>query len=550
MALPDSKPGRSAFRHELRTPINHILGYCEMLLEEPQLPSGFQSGLEAIRAAGRQLMPLISRHFGDDRPEPAPTIEAAKAELRRPIGDILACAQTLGQTVQGGVDAAWRADLGRIERAAQTWLDLALANLAPPVGSPTQHSRNHDGAAPALAGKPDGPGGGSFHGGPVSGRILIADDDPANRDLLSRRLQRHGYQVSEADGGRAALERLRRERFDLLLLDVLMPDLDGREALEEIKADPALRDLPVIMLSALDQESDIARCIELGADDFVAKPFNPVFLRARIGACLEKKRLRDQERATHQALVASQRLLARELAEAGAYVQSLLPPPIEAGPVRADWAFRPSAQLGGDAFGYHWIDEDRFAIYLLDVCGHGVGAALLSVSALNVLRSGSLLRTHAEAPAGAVAELNRMFPMEAQNENYFTLWLGVFDRARRRLRCASAGHPPAALSRPDGGWIELRTSAPPVGAFPDARFAEAEAEVAPGAHLLVFSDGAYEFSDASGRSGSVSDFIAAMGVDNCRIATCPLRRLEKAAALRPDGVLDDDFSMVRFYFAE
>ena len=109
---------------------------------------------------------------------------------------------------------------------------------------------------------------------------------------------------------------LRASPFDLVLLDLIMPGLDGYQVLLKMKHDPAMREIPVIMLSALDQEGGIARCIELGAEDYIAKPFSPVFLRARIEASLEKKRLRDKERQTYEALVASEKRLAAELAEA------------------------------------------------------------------------------------------------------------------------------------------------------------------------------------------------------------------------------------------
>src|SRR5262249_55542072 len=147
--------------------------------------------------------------------------------------------------------------------------------------------------------------------------------------------------------------------------------------------------VPVIMISGLDQENGIARCLEAGAEDYLTKPFNSVFLKARIGACLEKKHWRDQGQATYQALLKSQQQLSSELAEAARYVKSLIPVPMD-GTIKADWRFIPSSELGGDAFGYDWVDPEHFAIFLLDVCSHGVGAALLSISVMNVLRSRNL----------------------------------------------------------------------------------------------------------------------------------------------------------------
>jgi two-component system, NtrC family, sensor kinase len=130
----------------------------------------------------------------------------------------------------------------------------------------------------------------------LTGRLLIVEDDAANRDLLRRRLERKGHRVCEAENGMEALRQLETGGFDLMLLDVIMPEMDGYEVLARLKRNPTLRDLPVIMISALDETQSVVRCIEMGAEDYLAKPFDPVLLRARIGASLEKKRLRDRER--------------------------------------------------------------------------------------------------------------------------------------------------------------------------------------------------------------------------------------------------------------
>ena len=128
------------------------------------------------------------------------------------------------------------------------------------------------------------------------GTILIADDNRVNRLLLARGLEQEGHTVAFAEHGREALDLLRQRRFELLLLDVLMPELDGYEVLAELKEDPHLREIPVIVTSALDEIDSVVRCVEMGAEDYLTKPVNPVLLNARIGASLEKKRLRDQQR--------------------------------------------------------------------------------------------------------------------------------------------------------------------------------------------------------------------------------------------------------------
>src|SRR5512139_3553030 len=126
-------------------------------------------------------------------------------------------------------------------------------------------------------------------------KILVVDDTEMNRDMLSTLVQADGHKASIAENGRIGLELIKTEPFDLVLLDVMMPEINGYQVLEQLTADPDLRAIPVIVLSALDEIGSVVRCIELGAEDYLPKPFDPVLLRARIGACLEKKRLRDQE---------------------------------------------------------------------------------------------------------------------------------------------------------------------------------------------------------------------------------------------------------------
>ena len=218
-----------SFLHELRTPINHIIGFSEMLTEqaEEEGQSGFLPDLQEIHHAARQLLLMLS--------EGAPLPHEA-AEGSTPIADDTASA------------------------TAKT--EAKILKQAP-------------GSSHAL--------------------ILAVDDIKANRDVLSRRLIRQGYDVAMAENGRQALEMLRAQNFDLVLLDIMMPEMDGYQVLQEIKADEALRHIPVIMISALHEMDSVVRCIQLGAEDYLCKPFDQTLLKARIGACLETKRGHDRE---------------------------------------------------------------------------------------------------------------------------------------------------------------------------------------------------------------------------------------------------------------
>lgn len=304
------------------------------------------------------------------------------------------------------------------------------------------------------------------------------------------------------------------------------------------------------MLSALDDENGVARSIEMGAEDYLAKPFSPVFLRARIGACLEKRRLRDKEKATHQALERTQKHLAAELAEAATYVRSLLPPTLSS-PIVTEWCFQPSEQLGGDAFGYRWIDSDHFAIYLLDVCGHGVGAALLSVSALNTLRSQTLTGVDFREPAEVLGALNRVFSMEKQNNLFFPLWYGVYRLQKRELAFASAGHPPGLLLTPASNGLfqaeYLHTNAPAIGCFEEAKFCSSLQPVMAGSRLLVFSDGVFEIFQGASRVGTWEEFAASFNDSEVQKLR-PAERFQRALKVRGAGALEDDFSLIELRF--
>ncbi len=229
----DTKVVQQTLRHDLRTPINAIKGYGEMVLEDLE-----DLGGEALR----------------------PDLERLLDETNRLLSQL-----------DGIIDFS-RADGAapdETDTGATMFADLARS-IRPIDGD---HARARE-----------------------TGRILVVDDIATNRDLLSRRLTQDGHRVGVADGGRQALALLEAEDFDLVLLDLMMPDINGFEVLGRLKSSPRLRDIPVIMISALDEVDSVIRCIEAGAEDYLAKPFNPVLLRARINACLERKGLRDRER--------------------------------------------------------------------------------------------------------------------------------------------------------------------------------------------------------------------------------------------------------------
>jgi len=297
-------------RHELRTPLNHIIGYTEMLLEElePGSQLDLAAGLSALRGDARQLLALLNEVLARGHAGP-PDLAAARGTLGPPLERVRAAGEALRRRAAEAGAGALLADLDRI-RSATGRLDELLG----PGGAPS---------APEDAGAGVSAEPGAGQPAARRGVILVVDDNEDNRDMLARRLRRQNYEVLTAAGGRAALTALAGTPVDLVLLDVMMPDLDGYAVLERLKADPALRDIPVLMISALDELDSVVRCIQLGAEDYLGKPFEPVLLQARIGACLEKKRLHDQEARHRRALAELNQTLERRVAEQVAQLERL-----------------------------------------------------------------------------------------------------------------------------------------------------------------------------------------------------------------------------------
>jgi sigma-B regulation protein RsbU (phosphoserine phosphatase) len=468
--------------------------------------------------------------------------------LRNPINQIIECCEMLQEDAQASGQEKSTGDLQKIQNAARRLLGLIntrfspqnsgqalLSRLAPPVQTRT--------ASPASMTRPD-------PGIPLHGRILTVDDPDNNRDMLWRRLQRLGLTVQTATTGQQVLEMVRAQPFDLVLLDVMMPGLDGLSVLQAMKAEAQTRHIPVIMISALDEMDSVVRCIEAGAEDYLPKPFDSTLLRARIGACLEKKALRDAEQRHLRMIEETQRRLTEELAEAAHYVRSILPPPVEK-PLAIGWQYLPSTELGGDAFGYHWVDPHHFAVYLLDVCGHGVGASLLSVAAINVIRSGSLPNTDFRDPSSVLSALNNAFLMEKQNNMYFTLWYGVYHVPTRTLRHASGGHPPALLlqPRPDAPAVSSRLRSPGliIGGLEGSVYATETTPIPPGAQLFVLCDGCYEIKRPDGNIMGFDEFERFMQLNGMQRDGLD-RLLDWVKNQNGAAALEDDFSIVRICF--
>lgn len=375
--------------------------------------------------------------------------------------------------------------------------------------------------------------------------VLLVDDQPFVAEALSVMLAGASeLELAYCSDARQAVARAKALSASVILQDLVMPDGDGIELLAAYRREPALVDVPVVMLSAREEPEVKARAFAAGANDYIVKLPDQVELVARLTYHSRAHAALVGRSQAFRELQASQAELAEELRRAARYVEGLLPERISS-PVRADWRFVPSAELGGDFLGYHAIDDDHFALYVVDVSGHGVGPGLLSVQVSNHLRSQSAPGVDFRRPSDVLAHLNLAFPMERNDSLYFTAWYGVFRHATRTLAWAVGAHPPAVLVTPSSlAPIELEADGGMLGLSPEMTFETRSLVVPEGSALYVFSDGAYEVTDVNGVVGDYDDFVLRVAAEE-RLSDEPLDALLAAARARRGGNLEDDVSLLR-----
>jgi sigma-B regulation protein RsbU (phosphoserine phosphatase) len=499
----EANPGDGA---AARTQLNHIVGYSGILrhdaleLGREDLAELFSTIADSARALEGPLSARLDVTAGDPR---------GGESLDHEIYGILYTLMALVQNVKGKAGSSGYRDLAaeaeRLLEAGNAILELMAAKEDSPQGA-VDEELNPIAPRTDLAAV-------EFSAAPRPGRILVVDDNLFNRELMSRHLERQGHAVRVAADGLAALDLLRAERFDVAIIDVMMPGMNGYQLLERIKAEEALKGVHAIVISSLEDTQVIARCIQLGAEDYLSREYEPVILKARIESCLEKKRMKEEQELYVAALLEAQEKLGAELRGGAAYVKSLLPGRIAGPELATDWEFIPSASLGGDVFGYHVLggaeqgrSSGKLALYLIDVSGHGIEAALFSVTLMNMLKTQVLPGADFSEPGSVLDKLNASFKMEEQNNLFFTAWYGVWDSATRVLTYASAGSPPAILIMPDGSSVELATGGMIVGLDSEARYDSGRAAVPRGSALYVFSDGIYEFRANDGTIFGIERF--------------------------------------------
>jgi phosphoserine phosphatase RsbU/P len=335
----------------------------------------------------------------------------------------------------------------------------------------------------------------------VPSALLVVDDNEDNRYTLTRRLQREGYtNLTAAVGGQEALELLAKQRFDLVLLDVMMPGLNGYEVLERMRADNRLRHIPVIMISALDEIDSVIRCIELGAEDYLSKPFNPTLLRARVGASLEKKRLRDEIMAVLDQ-IEGELQAARQIQLSMVPTEFLVPTPDR--PVEVYATLEPARRVGGDLYDFFWGEDGRMYFVVADVSDKGAPAALYMARTKTMIR---LVATLYRLPDGTpmephliIEKVNEGLSLENQQGMFVTVFLGILNPATATLSFCNAGHNrPYLLKVTDGVSVLNSARSKPLGIRPTFTYQTESLKLMPGDGLFIYTDGITEALNTAG----------------------------------------------------
>lgn len=278
-------------RHTLRTPINHMIGYAELLLEDPQRPQESEPYLTTILGCAQQVLTLVQRHLhSGDSDTASVEIEALQVQSRSALHEALEAIEVLSRIETGRRIE----DVDRIRFAAEELLSFAMGSLPVKVHAPRR-------PAPEVREPP----------AKIVAHFLIVDDSEVSREMLCRMLERRGHICVAVESAVEAMERLRSQHFDMVLLDFMMPGVTGMEMLTQIKSEPGLEETAIVMLSAFDEVAEIGRCFELGAEEYLLKPFDRVVLTARLQAILERKRFQNLERKRTQQLEAAERDLRR-----------------------------------------------------------------------------------------------------------------------------------------------------------------------------------------------------------------------------------------------
>ncbi len=353
--------------------------------------------------------------------------------------------------------------------------------------------------------------------------ILVVDDTPANLQVLAGMLKDRGYKVRPVPSGKLALLAAGRDPPDLILLDINMPEMNGYEVCEHLKADERLRGIPVMFISALTEQLDKVKAFAIGGVDYITKPFQMEELHARVETHLKLRRLQIELEETNVQLAKANGRMSRDLKAAAKIQETFLPRKSPRVPgTDFAWIYRPCDELGGDGLNVIPLGVGKVGFYILDVSGHGVASALLSVTLSRLLsppsEASSILirngngrdRLDITPPAEVAARLNRLFPFDAATEQFTTLVYGILNVANGEFRYVSAGHSGPVHLPAGGDPVILESDGFPIGLANDA-YEERSIHLGAGDRLYLHSDGVHEAMDPAGEQFGGTRLLNAIG---------------------------------------
>ncbi len=336
-------------------------------------------------------------------------------------------------------------------------------------------------------------------------RVLVVDDTPKNIQLLLTILSRKTYEIHVANNGIQALRKAQMVIPDLILLDVMMPEMDGFETCRQLKSNPDTENIPVIFLTARTETEDIVKGFELGAVDYITKPFNSAELLARVHTHLELKRKENIIHESYQVIRGYQNRIKAELEQARATQHSLLPeqfPQIHNAGLAVKYILM--EEIGGDFYDVFELTENQFGLMVADVTGHGVSAALLSF----MFSSFFSHARHSGTSTDVTMRLTNSYIENRVEEGKFaTMFYVIYNSSTQQLTYSSAGHPPGLLIRPSTSEIiELNTSGLLLGCWPTEmwNYEEKTIQMVTGDKLLLYTDGIIEVLNEQGEMLGVS----------------------------------------------
>lgn len=328
----------------------------------------------------------------------------------------------------------------------------------------------------------------------------------------------------------------------VILQDLTMPEIDGLTLLKFYRANKDLRHVPVIVLSAKYEPEIKVKAFDNGANDYFEKRFEIEGIEKELIARL---RYHSNAYLTRLERDAAYNTLEQEIKKAAEYIHSILPKPINDNRVTTEWRHIPSTSLSGDSFDYFWIDDNNFAFYILDVCGHGIGSALLSISAVNVLRSSDLTVEEFKQPAKVLTFLNDKFQMSRQNDLYFTIWYGVYNNKTRNLKYSGGAHPPAILISGDN-IKHLESKNFLIGGLPNFEFSESNVMISPNSELFIYTDGAYEIMKQDETMWTLEEFSEYIRENDSQDILDKLYKFLQNLGNRKH--LEDDYTILKLNF--